>query len=74
MKIVTGLLLTALLVITAGCSSHEDAKQPAGDETIQLTTRSAKSELFMEYAPLKPGRKKLVSDPPDPAGRWQAGL
>jgi len=57
MKIVTGLLLTALLVITAGCSSHEDAKQPAGDETIQLTTRSAKSELFMEYAPLKPGGK-----------------
>jgi len=57
MKIVTGLLLTALLMITAGCSSHEDAKQPAGDETIQLTTRSAKSELFMEYAPLKPGEK-----------------
>jgi len=60
MKTFTGLLLAALLVITAGCSSHDEKKHAAEKgavEAVQVTVWSDKSELFMEYEPLKPGKK-----------------
>ncbi len=60
MKTFTGLLLAALLVITAGCSSHDEKKHAAEKgavEAVQVTAWSDKSELFMEYEPLKPGKK-----------------
>lgn len=59
-RTVAGLLMTALLSILIGCSSQENKKQaapPVGEEAVQVTAWSEKSELFMEYGPLKPGKK-----------------
>ena len=58
-RTVAGLLMTALLSILIGCSSQENKKQDQGhvdEEAIQITAWSEKSELFMEYAPLQPGK------------------
>jgi RND family efflux transporter MFP subunit len=60
MKILSGLLMAALLLISAGCSSHDDDNHASaqGDvEAVQVTAWSDKSELFMEYEPLQPGKK-----------------
>jgi RND family efflux transporter MFP subunit len=60
MKMLIGLLLTALMIITGSCSSHEEkthTSEKAASEAIQVTAWSDKSELFMEYEPLKPGTK-----------------
>ncbi len=60
MKILSGLLMAALLMFTAGCSSHDEDKHTAtrdGIEALQITAWSDKSELFMEYEPLQPGKK-----------------
>lgn len=60
MKILSGLLMAVLLMITAGCSSHDDDNHASaqGDvEPVQVTAWSAKTELFMEYEPLQPGKK-----------------
>lgn len=62
MKIrIYGLLLTLLLAVASGCSEHAGTdKQDQGhaeDEMLQVTAWSEKSELFMEYEPLQPGKK-----------------
>jgi len=58
MKIrIYGLLLTLLLAVASGCSTKQH-EQDHGDETaVQVTAWSEKSELFMEYKPLQPGKK-----------------
>lgn len=59
-RTVLGLLTAALLFILIGCSNQDSKKQEQGhteDTTTQVTAWSDKSELFMEYAPLKPGKK-----------------
>ena len=59
-RTVVGLLTAALLFILIGCSNQDSKKQEQAhseDATTQVTVWSDKSELFMEYAPLKPGKK-----------------
>lgn len=59
-RIVLGLLTTALLFILIGCSNHDHKDQEqahTADMTTQVTVWSDKSELFMEYEPLQPGKK-----------------
>ena len=58
-KTMLGLLMSALLFIVAGCTSHDHQEEEGGAaaEPIQVTVWSEKSELFMEYGPLLPGKK-----------------
>jgi RND family efflux transporter MFP subunit len=58
-KTMLGLLMSAMLFIVAGCTSHDhhDEEGGAAAEPIQVTVWSEKSELFMEYEPLQPGKK-----------------
>ena len=62
MKIrIYGLLLGLLLAVASGCSDTAGSKKQdqghAEDEMLQVTAWSEKSELFMEYEPLQPGKK-----------------
>lgn len=59
MRRLSGLLLAVMMMITIGCSAKTEktAKAPAAEEPLQVTAWTAKSELFMEYAPLQPGKK-----------------
>ncbi len=58
-RTILGLLMSAMLFIVAGCTSHDhhDEEGGAAAEPIQVTVWSEKSELFMEYEPLQPGKK-----------------
>lgn len=61
MKRMIWLLLTAVFLLATGCSGGSGKeKQPeelTEEEAVQVTAWSVKSELFMEYAPLRPGKK-----------------
>ena len=54
---ITGLLLALMMTVLAGCSDHADKEKHADQEAVQVTAWTEKSELFMEYAPLMPGKK-----------------
>lgn len=62
MKSLFGLLLATLVMAATGCSSPNETKknEPAAaeSEAVQLTAWTAKTELFMEYEPLQPGKKR----------------
>lgn len=62
MRRLSGLLLAVMMMITIGCSekAEKTAKKAAAEEPVQVTAWTAKSELFMEYAPLQPGKKSHV--------------
>ncbi|CAH2030257.1 efflux RND transporter periplasmic adaptor subunit [Trichlorobacter ammonificans] len=60
MRQLSRLFFILMMTVAVGCSSSADkhAKAPAAaDEPVQVTAWTAKSELFMEYAPLQPGKK-----------------
>ena len=60
MRTLLGLLTAALIMITVGCSSHDDnehTSEKGAAEVVQVTVWTAKTELFMEYEPLKPDKK-----------------
>ncbi len=61
MKRISGFLLALMLTVVTGCSDHTEKKKHgetvAGEEAIQVTAWSEKSELFMEYGPFQPGKK-----------------
>lgn len=58
MKIrIYGLLLGLLLAVASGCSTKQHEQDHTDEETVQVTAWSEKSELFMEYEPLQPGKK-----------------
>lgn len=57
MKRLSGLLLALVMTVLAGCADHADKEKHADQEMIQVTAWSEKSELFMEFAPLVPGKK-----------------
>ena len=58
MKIcIYGLLLALMLAVATGCSHKEHEQDHTDEEAVQVTVWSEKSELFMEYEPLQPGKK-----------------
>lgn len=58
MKIrISGLLLALLLAVASGCSTKQHEQDHTDEAAVQVTAWSEKSELFMEYEPLKPGKK-----------------
>ena len=58
MKIhIYGLLLALLLAVASGCSTKQHEQDHTGEELLQVTAWNDKTELFMEYEPLQPGKK-----------------
>lgn len=64
MQQLSRILLILMMVMAVGCSSRTEkqtkAATPAGEEAIQVTAWTARTELFMEYAPFQPGKSSKI--------------